>query len=173
MAGVLLATGDPAGAERLLDEATDVLRDVGPWFLMPVRCFRAVLALQRANPDHAIVLMRDSLTDIRELQDKYAFVYALLPLAAAASLKGDALWAARLLGAADAAAERTGVRVAVGLVSQLHEQAERDARARLGPDRWSRAYAAGRQASIDSLLQDIDAHTPRTNLRHNERTSPT
>ena len=29
-------------------------------------------------------------------------------------------------------------------------------RARLGPDRWARAYAAGRKMSIDSLLEDID-----------------
>ena len=29
-------------------------------------------------------------------------------------------------------------------------------RARLGPDRWERAYAAGRVTSIDSLIKDID-----------------
>jgi hypothetical protein len=33
---------------------------------------------------------------------------------------------------------------------------ERDVRARLGPDRWARAYATGRSASIDALLKDID-----------------
>ena len=33
MATVALATGDVAEAERLLDEATSVLRPVGPWFL--------------------------------------------------------------------------------------------------------------------------------------------
>jgi hypothetical protein len=30
-------------------------------------------------------------------------------------------------------------------------------RARLGPDRWARAYAAGRVTSIDSLMIDIDS----------------
>jgi hypothetical protein len=29
-------------------------------------------------------------------------------------------------------------------------------RARLGPDRWGRAYAAGRVTSIDVLLKDIE-----------------
>ena len=34
-------------------------------------------------------------------------------------------------------------------------------RGRLGPDRWAREYAAGRRASIDSLLSDIeDAQAP-------------
>jgi hypothetical protein len=41
-------------------------------------------------------------------------------------------------------------------VHDLNEQSEREVRARLGPDRWARAYAAGRSASIDSLLRDID-----------------
>jgi hypothetical protein len=42
-------------------------------------------------------------------------------------------------------------------VHDLREQAERQVRGRLGPDRWSRAYAAGRTASLDSLLRDIDS----------------
>ena len=33
LAGVALATGDAGQAERLLDEATSVLRHAGPWFL--------------------------------------------------------------------------------------------------------------------------------------------
>ena len=77
------------------------------------------------------------------------------PLAAAAALKGDDAWAARILGARDAVIERTGVAVADSPVHDLREQAEREARARLGPDRWARAYAAGRRTSIDSA-QDLD-----------------
>jgi hypothetical protein len=42
-------------------------------------------------------------------------------------------------------------------VHDLREQAERQVRGRLGTDRWSRAYAAGRAASIDSLMRDIDS----------------
>jgi hypothetical protein len=100
--GAVLAAGDTAQAERLLEETTTVLQDTGPWFLSPVRCFRAVLAVQRGDADGAIMLLHESLIQIRELQDKYAFVYALLPLAAAAILKGDDLWAVRILGARDA-----------------------------------------------------------------------
>ena len=100
--------------------------------------------------------MRESLEFVRELQDKFAFVYALVPLAAAAVLRGDDAWGARILAVRDAITERTGTAVVDKSVHDLRDQAEAEVRARLGPDRWERAYAAGRVASIDSLIEDID-----------------
>jgi hypothetical protein len=41
-------------------------------------------------------------------------------------------------------------------VDDLKELAEREARSRLDPDQWARAYAAGRMMSIDVLLKDIE-----------------
>jgi predicted ATPase/DNA-binding XRE family transcriptional regulator len=157
MAVLALATGDAGQAERLLDEATSVLRHAGPWFLTWALYVRAILAVRRGKADEAIALVRESLTRIRELHDKFAFVYALVPLAAAAVLKGDDAWAARILGAGDSVTERTGVTVVDKSVQDLQEKSEREAHARLGPDRWALAYAAGRRASIDSLLNDIDS----------------
>jgi predicted ATPase/transcriptional regulator with XRE-family HTH domain len=156
MAGVALASGDASQAERLLIEATSALRASGPWFLASVTNLRAILAARRGDPDEAIALARESLICIRELHDKFAFVYALAALAAAAVLKGDDAWAARILGAADAVTERSGATVVDKPVQDVREQAEREARARLGPDRWALAYTAGRSVSIDSLLKDID-----------------
>ena len=160
MARVVLATGDTDQAEHLLDEATAMVRHAGPWFLSRALYVRAILAVRRGNPDEAIALVRESLTRIRELADKLAFVYTLVPLAAAVALKGDDAWAARILGALDAVTDRTGARFADDSVRDLREQAERNARARLGPDRWAVAYAAGRKTSIDALLKDIDAVLP-------------
>ena len=157
MASVALATGDADLAERLLDEATSVLRGAGPWFLTWALYVRAILAVRRGDPDRAIALLRESLTRIRDLHDQFAFVYALVPLAASAVLKGDDAWAARILGTRHAVTERTGVTVVDRSVQDLREQAEREARARLGPDRWGRAYAAGRVTSIDSVIKDIDS----------------
>ncbi len=156
LAKVALSIGDANGAERLLDEATSVLRRAGPWFLALVSFRRATLAVQRGSPDQAIAYARESLTLFRQLHDKFAVVYALVPLAAAAALKGDDLWTARILGARDAVTERTGATVADGWVQALGEQAEREVRARLGPDRWARAHAAGRATSIDALIEHID-----------------
>ena len=156
LATVVLATGDAAHAERLLDEATSVLRQAAPWFLSWTLYLRALLAVRRGNSGEAFAFVRESLTHIRQLHDKFAFVHALVPLAAAAVLKGDDLWAARILGARDDVTERTGARVVDQSVHDLRDAVERDVRKRLGPDRWARAYAAGRSTSIDALMKDID-----------------
>jgi hypothetical protein len=116
-----------------------------------------MLAVRRGNADEAIALVRDSLARVRQLQDKSAIVYAVIPLAAAAVLKGDDLWASRILGAGNAVTERTGATVADRSMNDLKERIEREVRARLGPDRWARAYAAGRSAPVDTLLKDIDS----------------
>ncbi|HVH28393.1 MAG TPA: helix-turn-helix domain-containing protein [Vicinamibacterales bacterium] len=157
MAALALATGDADQAERLLDEATSLLRDVGPWFLTWALYVRAILAVRRGKTDEAIALVRESLTRIRELHDKFAFVYALVPLAAAAALRGDDAWAARILGVRDAVTESTGVTVVDTSVHDLQEEAEREGRTRLGHKRWALAYAAGRKASIDTLLKDVNS----------------
>jgi len=155
LAKVALLDGDSAQAERLLDEATSVLRDC-PWFLALVLYRRAVLAVQRHNADEAIVLVRESLALFRHVQDKFAIVYVMVPLAAAAVLKDDDLWAARIFGARDAVTERTGAMIADRWVHALGEQIEGDVRARLSPDRWARAHAAGRVTSIETFIKDID-----------------
>jgi hypothetical protein len=157
--GVKLAMGDPDEAGRLLLEATQVLRGAGPWFLTPVLCFRAVLAVTRGEADQTIGLMKESLSYIRALHDRFSFVHALLPLAAAASLKGDDEWAARLLGASDAVSSSSGARVAVAVIHDLRRRTEPVVRERLGQERWECAYTSGASCSIDSLLDEIDAAT--------------
>jgi hypothetical protein len=67
-------------------------------------------------------LLRESLTRIRELQDKFSFAYAMVALAAAAALKGDDAWAARVLGAGDAVTERSGATVVDKSVQDIREQ---------------------------------------------------
>jgi hypothetical protein len=93
---------------------------------------------------------------IRELHDKFAFVHTLIPLAAAAALKGDDAWAAQILGTRHAVTESTGAMIVDRSVNELREDTERAVSARLGPERWARAHAAGRKTSIDSLMNEID-----------------
>jgi hypothetical protein len=157
MASVALASRDIGTAERLLDDATSALRQAGPWFLNLPLYIRANLAVQRGQADRAIEYVRTSLTCSRELHDKFAFVYALTPLAAAAALKGDDTWAARVLGTRDAVTEQTGASSVDKSVRELRERIEREVRGRLGSDRWAEEYATGRRASIDDLLTDIEA----------------
>jgi predicted ATPase len=156
MAWVALESGDIGQAEGLLNEATSELRHAGPWFLSLMRYLRALVAVRRGHPDEAIAWVRESLTHIGPLHDKFALVYVLVPLAAAAALKGDDAWSARILGAQGALTETTGARVVDASATELQERVEREGRARLGPERWAQAYAAGRKSSIDVLLKDID-----------------
>ena len=90
------------------------------------------------------------------MQDRFAVVYGLVPLALAAALKGDHAWVARILGAREAILERTGSLLVDPFLRDRCQQAERDARTRLGSDRWTQAYDAGRRASIDMMLKDIE-----------------
>jgi predicted ATPase len=156
MAGVALATGDVARAERLLDDAASALREAGPWFMSLSLYIRALAAVRSGNPDRTIALVGESLARIRELHDKFALVYSLVPLAAAAVLKGDHAWAARILGAREAVMERTGVAIVDTLVHDLRNHAEQKARGHLSPERWASAYADGRRSSIDALQRDIE-----------------
>ena len=156
LATVLLATGDLTAAEQRLDEASNLQQQTGPWFMALTLNVRAILAVRRRDAVQAITAVRQCLLQVRALHDKFAFVYALVPLAAAAVLVGDDAWAARILGTRDAVTERTGATVVNASLDDLNDRAERDVRARLGPQRWERAYAAGRKASIDGLMNDID-----------------
>src|SRR5204862_6830676 len=78
LAAVALASGDPATAERLLDEAGAALSHTGPWFMSLGLYLRAVLAVRRQDADRTMGWVRDSLTRIRELHDTFAFVYTLV-----------------------------------------------------------------------------------------------
>jgi len=157
LARVFVAKGDAAGAERLLDEATPALESAGPWFVSRALYVRAIMAVQRGAADDAIALVRESLMLVSDIRDSYAFAFTLVPLATAAVLKGDDVWAAQILGARDVISERTGATILLKMVHDLHAQAEREVRARLGEERWSAAYAAGKKRSIDSLLGEIEA----------------
>jgi len=95
-------------------------------------------------------------------------VYAMVPLAAAAALKGDGTWAARIRGAQDAVTERTGATIADKWVQEIGERAEREARTRLGPDRWARAHAAGRVTSIDSWIKEINGVLRKAQVKEGE-----
>ena len=135
-----------------------MLRHAGPWFLSLTLYLRAILAVRRGNPDEAIAWCVKASHRIRELHDKFAFVYALVPLAAAAALKGDDAWAARILGAAGRR-HRThgcdGCRSSRCTTSENRRNGRRaHASARSGGRGRTRRGAA---SSIDALLKDIDA----------------
>jgi len=156
LAWVALAKGDRERAHSLVVEASSSFGEAGPWFLALGLYIRIVLTLQRGDADAVIALMRQSLIRVRQTQDKFGVVYGMAPLAAAAALKGDHAWVARILGARDAITERAGTALVDPLMREVGERIEREARARLGPDGWEKSHGDGRRSSIDSMLKDID-----------------
>ena len=156
LAWVALATGEPAEADRLITESASVLQAAGPWFLSLGYYLRVLLTLERGSPDEVIQLMRQSLTRVQQVQDRFAVVYGLVPLAAAAARKGEFAWAAKILGVRQSLIERTGSTVVDPTMRDVREETERAGRARLGPDRWAEAFAAGRKSSLAALLADIN-----------------
>ena len=92
----------------------------------------------------------------------------MVSLAAAAVLRGDDIWAARILGARDAVTERAGATVVDKTVQDVRDRVEREVRARLGPDRWARAHAAGRVTSIDSWIREIDGVLRKAQLKEGQ-----
>ena len=156
LAWVALATGDPAEADRLISESGAVLQAAGPWFLSLGYYLRVLLTLERGSPDQVITLMGQSLRRVQRVQDRFAVVYGLVPLAAAAARKGEFVWAAKILGVRDGLIERTGSTVVDPTMRHVHEETERASRARLGTNGWTEAFAAGRRTSLAALLADID-----------------
>ena len=156
LAWVALDTGHLEDTEGLLDQAAAALHEAGPWFMLLVEFLRATIAVQRGDADRAIASVRSSLTRIRLLRDQFAFLYALVPLAGAAALKGKDAWVARVLGARAAVADLTDAAIVDHYLRDRLATMERDGRARLGTDRWMRAYTGGRTTSIDALSKDID-----------------
>jgi predicted ATPase/DNA-binding XRE family transcriptional regulator len=155
-AWVSLASGRAAEAERLLDRADLSLSSAGPWFLALSLYLRALLALQRNDPVTAIQVLRESLACILECRDNFALVYALTCFATSASAAGHDEWAARISGARDQVAERTGVTMADPLMEDLARRAVAISRARLGPDAYGAAWAAGHTLSVETLIEEID-----------------
>ena len=144
MAKVALEVGDAAEAERLLDEATSVLRQLvrGSWrwccIVAPFWRCGAGTPMKRSR--WCVKASRSSGSSMTS--SRSCTRWSLLPLRRYS--RATTLWAARILGARDAVTERTGATIADKWVHALGDQAEREVRARLGPDRWARAYAAGR-----------------------------
>ncbi|MEO8257272.1 MAG: helix-turn-helix domain-containing protein [Acidobacteriota bacterium] len=157
LAWVALGAGEGGEAARLLDEADAIWPACGPWFRALGWYLRGVLALQGHDARAVLRFTQDSLTGLRAFHDTFAFAYALVPLLGAAGLLGDDRWVARIAGARDVFADRTGSRAVDPLTDAVCAGAEADARARLGPESWAVAYAAGRRLSVEGILDEIDA----------------
>ena len=111
LASSSLLSGDAKEAERLLDEAASVLRDAGSRSVarrVPARC-PSPCAAQGTPMKQSLVISRQPDAHPRARRPVCRFPGRAGVLAAAAALKGDDAWVARILGAQDAVTDGTGI----------------------------------------------------------------
>ena len=133
-----------------------MLRQAGPWFLIWALSVRAIVAVRRGNADEAIAFLREALTCIRDLQDRGRIRIHVGPVGRRRGTQER-----RRVGGANPGRQGCGQRAdrrhrGRNWCTTSTVQSEREVRARLGPDQWAGAYAAGRRTSFDALLKDID-----------------
>jgi len=150
-AGVLaLRAGDMAAARAYLEEAAEVMRQAGTQDLGVSINLGWVLRHDN-DPDGARSAFETFLRMSRRNGDRYGIAYASLGLACLAADAGDWHQAAVLHGVAQAFLDRNGQRW-----EELEARYRRDSldqvRARLGPEQFERAYAAGMALSSGDAL---------------------
>jgi predicted ATPase len=141
------AQGDLARAGSLYQEGLDQLRLVSRDTPSPLACVPlhnlGQVRLSQGDVGAAGAALRDCLTMCRTLGDPAAMAMALAGMAGVAVRAGDAVRAARLLGAADRLLDDVGSRLDRTDLVDRDRHAEL-ARAALGDPAWTEAYDAGR-----------------------------
>jgi hypothetical protein len=156
MARVALEAGDAGLAERLLDDAAAKLPAAGPWFRSRVLYVRALLAVQRGDPEQAIALVHQSSrsTNSSTTSTGSPTPWSRSPARRSSPARTNgrrACWGARCHQRAHGGEDRAQSRP-----RPPGTGGTRGARAPRSRDRWNQAYAAGRVASIESLLEDVE-----------------
>jgi predicted ATPase/DNA-binding CsgD family transcriptional regulator len=141
---VTLSEGDPVGATPMLEESLAICRELGDRRAIA----KAVQFLGDAasgRDDHAAArnFYEESLSLSVELGDLWLSTLSLEGLARVALATGQPDAAARLLGAADAVREATGVPRSAAYFRRLYEPSLERARAELGEQRFDAAWQAG------------------------------
>lgn len=147
-AQVALARGDLTSARRLADE--DVAAGVG-WFIVQALTTRVRVALAQKEFSQAERDAHDALIRAAEMR-AHLFVPDLLEcLAGLAGYAGSQLEAARLLGAATAMRQRTGI-VRFRVYDAGYQASVEAARNTLGEDEFDEAWNAGLALSTEEAI---------------------
>jgi predicted ATPase/DNA-binding XRE family transcriptional regulator len=150
---VALAAGALDRAELLLEEADGRVERAGiPWLRVLWLNIAAALDLSRGQHDRTVPRLVRALALSHELGDAPATLYALATLGVDAALRGRPGEAARLLGAADAHATRSGQRINDPMTTALVRQQRASAEEALGSAAFARAFAEGASLTVAQVL---------------------
>lgn len=154
LAVIARTLGDNALANARLTEALRRMRDVGD-IAGTIMALGDLGDLARDLGDHAqaLGLYREALSRGRERTTTPGITYMIEAVGAVAVAFGHAERGARLLGAAEALRERTGLRFQVAENQVALEHAQANARAALGEEAFASAWAAGRSLGPAQALE--------------------
>ncbi len=150
LAMVALDRRDLARARRFGEECLEMARDSNQWIYAATLPVLADVAIAEQDIDRAAEYLQLALPALRSLGD-YRLIECLDCCAGLAACLGRAEWAARLVGAADAALEELGAQI-VPADARMREHRIAAARDALGPDQFEVARHAGRAMSLDEAL---------------------
>lgn len=113
----------------------------------------ALVCCHEGNPMGALRVMREGHAALRDHGGLHVVTGTLLIAAAAWAAAGEGWRSARLFGAAEAAMARAEGGVVLALLRITQELAA-PARTALGAERWERAFAEGKQLSLEHALAE-------------------
>jgi predicted ATPase len=154
---IALAQRDQRRALLSLQESLTLVRQLGDRRgIAMVLTGLGWVSLDRDDARQAQVCMREGLVLFRDLGSMIDICLCLEGLGAVAGLQGEAEKAARLFGAAYAL--RAAMNIDYAPVTERHYARHREtARAQIGADTWSGAWAAGRALSLDQAILEACA----------------
>jgi predicted ATPase/DNA-binding CsgD family transcriptional regulator len=157
----LMALGDIAGYRRDYEQATALYEEsLGTFHMVGAKTFMAftlirlaILASDRREHDLATALLVESLNRIREIGSSGGIAGCLEGLALVAIGRGQAAWAARLFGAAEALREAIDEPVLPPFRAR-YERAAATVRSVLDEAAFARAWGAGRALPLEQAIAD-------------------
>jgi DNA-binding CsgD family transcriptional regulator len=146
--------GNPERATALIEEAVELARErrrgfMG-WLSRPLDTL-GWAALLGGELGRAKAQFKENLMLSRALGDKGTLLMSLEGLACVAGAEGEALWAGRLFGVAEALMEEIGYRL-VPQERAVLEPYRSSVRSRLGEAEWEEAVAEGKAMGLEEAI---------------------
>lgn len=146
--------GDFGDATELYEESLALWRELGDeQYIATILHNLGRVAQRQGDSQRAVTLLVDSLSRFQNLQINNGVALCLRGLAGVAVGIGRLEAAARLLGAAEALAERAGV-VEDAADREQSQSALAAARAGLGEARFAAAWSAGKSLSVEAAIEE-------------------
>ncbi len=153
LADKLIWRGDLEAGIPMLDEALPRLRQISPgWYVVLVIGKRGHAALRQGDLPGAARWFAESIEGREPSSMTRTLLSAVTGLAGVALALGQAERAARILGTVEASRESLGFTQ----IAHLHhaERIEADTRAALSPERYERAWSAGRLLKLEEAVSE-------------------